>query len=188
MGFPEKSEAPTTEIFLENLLTMEVFKIKIPKFFSIERAHRVPGCPPVAEASPQTLIARFLNFRDRDLILQLFRTKGPMRFEDHDISAYPDFTVEVQRKRSSYMEVKASLRKIGLKYAFLFLAKLRVVEAGEVHFFNSPSEAWQWLHQKALDAPRPSQDEEDLNWSQKKKRWCKQRGMRGRPTPEKASD
>ena len=76
MGFPEKSEAPNAEIFLEEWLIAEVFKDQVLKFFSVERAHRIPGCPPAQGAPPRPLIARFLNFRDHDLILQLFGTRG----------------------------------------------------------------------------------------------------------------
>ena len=137
LGFSEKSEGPNTELFLEDWLIKEVFQGKVPKLSSVERAHRIPGKPPVQGAPPRPLIARLLNFRDRDLILQLFRTKGTMTYEGHTISAYPDFTTEVQRKRSSYAAVKVSLRKAGLKYALNFPARLRVVEGDDVHFFSN---------------------------------------------------
>ncbi|KAJ1195550.1 hypothetical protein NDU88_004829, partial [Pleurodeles waltl] len=58
---------------------------------------------------PRPLIARFLNFRDRDAILQQFRNKGPFKYEDSTVHTYPDFTQEVQRQRKSFAQIKQRL-------------------------------------------------------------------------------
>ena len=131
------------------------------------------------------MIARFLNLRNRDLILQLFRTNGPMKYENHTISAYPDFTAEVQKQRSSYTEVKACLRSAKMKYALLFPAKLRVVDGDTTHFFQKPEAAWQWLRSKGLGPAATEQDDRD--WSTRKTRRRRGRGPCGHPSPERAA-
>ena len=187
LGFPEKSESPNAELFLEDWLLREVLRPPAPKFFSIERAHRIPGKPPIPGAPPRPLIARFLNFRDRDLILQTFRTKGPILFNGQRIAAYPDFTAEVQRRRSSYAAIKASLRDMGLKYALLFPAKLRVVDGEKVRFFQSAVEAGQWLDERNVGTTAHGKAAEEQEWATKTSHKRKVRKPRGRPTPEQAT-
>ena len=187
LGFPEKSESPNAELFLEEWLLKEVLRPPVPKFFSIERAHRIPGKPPIPGAFPRPLIARLLNFRDRDLILQIFRTKGPIQFNGQRITAYPDFTAEVQRKRSSYAAIKASLRDAGLRYALLFPAKLRVVDGEKVRFFHSAADAGQWLDERNAGTSTHDKAADEQEWSTRKPHKRKVRRPRGRPTPEQAT-
>ena len=46
IGFRERTESQAADLFLENRLTTNLFANKPPKFFSIEREHRIPGRPP----------------------------------------------------------------------------------------------------------------------------------------------
>ena len=101
MGFPEGLEKEGTDMFLEEWLRGSVLAGSIPKFFSVERSHRTPGKPPLVGSPARPIIARLLNFRDRDLILHLFRTRGPFKYENNIVSAYPGFTMEVPRRRAN---------------------------------------------------------------------------------------
>ena len=164
IGFREKTESQAADLFLENWLIANIFANTPPKFFSIERAHRTPGRPPPPGAPARPMIARFLNYRDRDLILQIFRTKGPFTHENNKISAYPDFTSEVQRHRASFLKVKSQLRSLNIQYALIYPAKLRVVDGDSTRFFNSPEDAWTWLHAKGL-ATTMEETEGERGWS-----------------------
>ena len=146
IGFREKTESQAADLFLENWLITNVFANKPPKCFSIERAHRTPGRPPPPEVPARPIIARFLNYRDRDLILQIFRTRGPFMHENNKISAYPDVTTEVQRHRTSFLKIKNQLRSLSIQYALIYPAKLRVVDGDSTRFFTTPEDAWTWLH------------------------------------------
>ena len=148
IGFRERVETPAADLFLEKWLTTNVFANKLPKFFSVERAHRTPGRPPAPGAPARPIIARFLNYRD--LLLHIFRTKGPFAHENNKISAYPDFTAEVQRRRASFLKVKSQLRSLNMQYALIYPAKLRVVDGENTHFFTTPEDTWTWLHAKGL--------------------------------------
>ncbi|KAJ1143463.1 hypothetical protein NDU88_009772 [Pleurodeles waltl] len=57
----------------------------------------------------------------------------------------PDFTIEVQNKRASFMAVKRALHEEGVQYSLLFLARLRVITEDKTAFFQTPVEAWEWL-------------------------------------------
>ncbi|KAJ1188861.1 hypothetical protein NDU88_005618 [Pleurodeles waltl] len=74
IGFPEKIELPNAEAFLERWLRENIFTKDLPPLLIVERAHRVPGGPPRPGAPPRPLIARLLNYRDRDQVLKNFRT------------------------------------------------------------------------------------------------------------------
>ncbi|KAJ1162468.1 hypothetical protein NDU88_002936 [Pleurodeles waltl] len=185
VGFPERVEGPSTELFIEQWLTDTILKDNIPKFFSVERAHRVPGRPPPPGSQPRLLIARLLNYRDRDLILQLFRKSGPLRFENAEITAYPDFTAEVQKKRSSFYHVKECLRKHNIKYALMFPARLRIQDDTRALFFTTPEDAWTWLHAKGLADPIDTSTLGE-NWSSPKTRRRQRKKQGIKPSPEQS--
>ena len=61
------------------------------------------------------------------------------------ISLFPDFSAEVQKQRAQFNDVKKRLRFLELQYAMLYPARLRVVARNEVHFFEKPAQAMQWM-------------------------------------------
>ena len=89
--------------------------------FAIERAHRALMPPPVG-APPRVIIAKILNYRDRDTILKVAREKGPLKFENHTIAIYPDYTRRVQEARKSFLSVKQKLKAMDIKYMLLYPA------------------------------------------------------------------
>ncbi|KAJ1093556.1 hypothetical protein NDU88_006656 [Pleurodeles waltl] len=96
-------------------------------------------------------------------IHQHSRSHGPWQYENAAISAYPDFTAEVQAKRNSFTKVKQRLRELNYKYALLFPAKLRVMDGEATRLFQSPVDAWAWLHAKGL-VHSASDTLEDTTW------------------------
>ncbi|KAJ1187823.1 hypothetical protein NDU88_004593 [Pleurodeles waltl] len=187
LGFPESMRQPESEISLEQWLIKEVLNGAPSKFFSVERAYRIPGRPPAPGQSPRPLIARFLNYRDRDAILQQFRSKGPFKYEDSNINAYPDFTQEVENQRNSFIKIKQRLREHNIKYALLFPAKLRVVMEDRTHIFTNPEDAWTWLHAKGLAHPREDK-EGDEKWQTPAARKRSKRRTRGQPNDWQAAE
>lgn len=55
-------------------------------------------CPPPG-ASSRPLIAHFLNFQDRDLILCELRKKGEIKYENTQVMVFPDYSSDVQKQR-----------------------------------------------------------------------------------------
>lgn len=65
---------------------------------------------------PRTFIAKILNYRDCNAILRLTRDHGNTPFPNGRISVFPDFSAEVQKQRSHFVDVKWRLRIHHLKY------------------------------------------------------------------------
>ena len=147
-GVPEKEEGRDVEEFVESLIKQGLQPRNLSEFFTIERAHRIPGRPPQPGGPPRTIIAKLLHYRDRDTILQAARVAPAVKLNNATIRFFPDFTLQVQQARRGFLEVKAALRKEGLKYAMLFPAKLRVEAHGKTQFFYKPTEVWDWLERE----------------------------------------
>lgn len=64
---------------------------------------------------------------------------------------FPDFSVETQRLRRTFDQVKAQLRAKGLKYNMMFPARLQVEDGGTTTFFTSPEEASRWIESRLRD-------------------------------------
>lgn len=152
IGLPETAEGNDPARFLENFLISNFGRDAFSVMFAVERAHRIPARPPPQGAPPRTLIAKFLNFRDRDKILRLTREKGNIPHTNTHVAVFPDFSNEVQRQRSRFQDVKRRLRVLHLKYAMLYPAKLRVECDGRTHFFEDPELASTWIDQRDRSA------------------------------------
>lgn len=54
LGVPERTERPAVDLYVEDLVTNHLQPKRLSKYFSIERAHRVPGRRPRTGAPPKT--------------------------------------------------------------------------------------------------------------------------------------
>lgn len=133
------------EAYTEQLLRTLLPQAQFSTHFAVERAHRMPSVRGPPGAPPRTFIFRMLNFRDRDLILKEARKVGELRSENTKIMLFPDYSVETQRQRRTFDQVKTQMRTRGLKYNMLFPARLRVVDGETTKFFISPEDASRWL-------------------------------------------
>ncbi|KAL0147021.1 hypothetical protein M9458_057545 [Cirrhinus mrigala] len=70
-GVPEKAEANSSDFisFLEDLLK-STLDLNPPVDLQIERAHRALTPTPSAEAKPRSIIAKFLNYRTKELVIK----------------------------------------------------------------------------------------------------------------------
>ena len=164
-GVPEKAEGRSADLFVEDLIKEGLRPHGLSNYFSVERAHRIPGFRPTVGAPPRTIIARIFNFRDRDLILQEASVAPPVKYENATIQFFPDFTLQVQKQRRSFLEIKRRLREQNYKYAMLYPAKLRVAQGEKAWFFNTAEEAAAWLEQRPKDEAanrrsRPSKEKQ----------------------------
>lgn len=109
LGLPEKSEGPRPEEFLEGWLR-EVFGAEtFSRFFSIERAHRVPTRVATSSTCPRPMIMKLFNYRDKVTLMQKSREKGDIFYNGARVSLYPDYSPELQKKRAGFVDVKRSL-------------------------------------------------------------------------------
>lgn len=145
VGLPEGVEGRSPALFIEELLRSLLPAAQLSPHFAVERAHRVPSRPGPEGAPPRTFILRLLNYRDRDELLRAARAAGTLPYHNGKLLLFPDYTIETQRQRRSFDNIKAALRVKGIKYSVLFPAKLHVVDGETVRFFTAPKDAAAWL-------------------------------------------
>ena len=140
VGIAESTSTGRIDLFVEHLLTELFDRKSFTSNFVVERAHRSLGPRPVPGAPARPIIARLLNFRDRDTVLRLARESGGLRYHNSAISIYPDFTMAVQDARRKYTDARVALRKLGIRYGMLYPAKLLIDVDGKAKFFETPAE------------------------------------------------
>ncbi|KAJ1142310.1 hypothetical protein NDU88_008636 [Pleurodeles waltl] len=144
IGLPEGKEGNDPTPYIESWL-QSIANDRLSIHFVVERAHRVPGRKPIPGAPAGPVIARILNYRDRDVALQVARELDPIIIDNARISLYPDYALAVQKRRASYQIIKQRLRKMEIKYALLFPAKLCITHNQKTHFFDSSDLVSTWL-------------------------------------------
>lgn len=87
-----------------------------------------------------------LNFRNRDKVLRASRLLGELCFQNAKLMIFPDYSVETQRLRKLFDQVKGALRARNIKYSMPFPARLRVQDGETSRFFHTPKEASAWLN------------------------------------------
>ncbi|KAI4900281.1 hypothetical protein NFI96_008911 [Prochilodus magdalenae] len=137
VGLPEGAEGSDACTFLENWI-QEVTEVE--NRVVIERAHRV-GPKKDANAPPRTLIMRFLNDRDRHMVLQAIRTKRNIFYKKQQVRFYPDLAEGVLKQRREFDSVRQQLRDLGIRHGVMIPARLIVTVNGETRIFNTPTEA-----------------------------------------------
>ncbi|XP_069075335.1 dendritic cell-specific transmembrane protein [Pleurodeles waltl] len=125
VGLLEGTEGKDMVGFLEEWMRTVVTPGGLTPFFTLERAHRVPSRPLEPGRPPRVVVAKLLHYRDRDTLLQRAREAVPFNVANGEVTLFPDFTLDVQTKRASFLAVKRVLREEGIQYSLLFQAKLR---------------------------------------------------------------
>lgn len=101
--------------------------------------NRPPG------AYPRPFLVRFLNYRDRDMILSESRKHPELRHENARVMLFPDFLAAIQQQWRSFNDVRKRLREKEINYSMLYPSRLRVQCKGTVTFFDTPEEASAWI-------------------------------------------
>ncbi|KAJ1107224.1 hypothetical protein NDU88_004617 [Pleurodeles waltl] len=81
-------------------------------------------------------------------IVELQMEVGALRkavLENGKISIYPDYANKVKNSQKSFLEVKAKLRAMNVRYMLLYPVRLKALSGGRSHFFEQPEEVWRWL-------------------------------------------
>ncbi|KAJ1096185.1 hypothetical protein NDU88_001329 [Pleurodeles waltl] len=110
-------------------------KVKVAEgaivYLQTEHAHRALTAPPRPGTPQRAIIACLLNYKDRDCILQTARETDWAVFENRKISIFPDYTNKVQSSQKGFLEVKAKLRAMNIRYMLLYPARLKVISGGK---------------------------------------------------------
>lgn len=63
------------------------------------------------------------------------RQRGNIEYNGNRVSFYPDFSVEVQKQRAKFVDVKRRLRSQQITYSMMYPAKLLIMDGDPVRFF-----------------------------------------------------
>uniref|UniRef100_H3A1Z4 L1 transposable element RRM domain-containing protein n=1 Tax=Latimeria chalumnae TaxID=7897 RepID=H3A1Z4_LATCH len=146
LGFPEGVEDGNPVKFLREILP-ELLDLEEGQLLEIERAHHTLATRPMPEQHPRAFIVKFLCYPTRELFLHLARNKSQIKWKDHRISLFPDWSRDLQQKRQCFWEVRRSLREKNIKYGLFYPAILKVTHNGETLSFTDPSEVKKFLAQ-----------------------------------------
>ncbi|RXN07446.1 LINE-1 type transposase domain-containing 1 [Labeo rohita] len=149
VNLPEKSEGGNMVSFLEHVIPEILGAENFPSPLIIERAHRT-GNISSNRANPGIIVAKLLNFREKQKILQLAR-EHKVYFNNRRIHFFPDFSAELQNARKAYMDVKRMLRDREIEYSFAYPSKLRILHRGKAKFFSTPSEVKNYIDSLTKD-------------------------------------
>ena len=154
-GLPEDTEGSSAAIYLEQLLKAE---LELPEGtnLQIQRAHRALAQKPTPNAAPRSIIANFLQFETKEMILKRAWQKklqvgGKQIFFDHD---YP---TEIVQKRKAYAGIKRALKEKGICFQTP-LAKMRIHWNNGVKMYDSAIEAARDMKERGYTADIPGGD------------------------------
>ncbi|RXN13811.1 putative transposase element L1Md-A101/L1Md-A102/L1Md-A2 [Labeo rohita] len=141
-GVPEKAEANSSDFisFLEDLLK-STLDLNSPADLQIERAHRALAPTPSAEAKPRSIIAKFLNYRTKELVIKTAWEKKVIEWKGNRIFCDHDYAPDVLWKRRKYQDAKRMLREHDIRFQTRFPARLRVFYTEGTVIYNSAEEA-----------------------------------------------
>lgn len=117
VGLPEGAEGDNPATFAESLFKQVLNLQRVSSAYQVERVHRVPNGVRIPGAPARSFLVRFLNLWDRDLILAEVRRQQTIRYDNAVLHFFPDFSLELQKRRRSFVEVRKKLREKGLQYS-----------------------------------------------------------------------
>lgn len=140
LGLPESTAITKMETYIEHLLK-ELFGPSLSSFMLVERAHRSLAPKPVPSRPPRPIIARLLNYGDRDAILREAGRLGSVTFQGNTLMFFPDYTPTVQAARREFAPAKKLLAASSIQYAMMYPAKLKIVHKDRPHYFTDAKSA-----------------------------------------------
>lgn len=158
IGISENTNTGRMDDYAERLLCNTFGASAFSPHLTVERAHRSLGPRPPPGGVPRPIIARLLNYRDRDTALRMAREKI-LTYEGMDFTMYPDFTAAVQEARRKFLPVKQKLRKVQIDFALMYPARLRITHQGKQSVFVNPQQAEEFLKRVNRHSPLRNSDD-----------------------------
>lgn len=106
----------------------------------LERAHRV-GPKRDTDGPPRTIIMRFLNYKQKEMVLKAAKSKKDVFYKNQRVRFYADVAAEVHRQRKQFDVVRDQLRQLGVRHGIISPSTLVLTYKERVYKFNSPAEA-----------------------------------------------
>lgn len=183
-GVPEGAEENDTVTFITDFLNTSL-ELQDDVDIKLERAHRALAPKPRdAAAPPRTIIARFLDFRVKQAVLQQAWKQLDVQYQGHKVYFDQDYSSDLQRKRKKVREVIKKLKEKNVKAQSPYPAKLKLFLDTGVKVFSSLLEAQATL--KELGIETVIEDRDMLERELMQDGWTTQRGRRRNQQPDPA--
>lgn len=143
-GFPEHAENKDAISFLKNVLP-EILHADFQEGLDLERVYRSllpvkPGTP------PRPFVVRFLRFQQKERVRQLAREIGDVRWQNHKISFYQDFSKATQDFQHAFLECKRLLHSTKIPLVIRYPAVLSFTSPeGIKYHFEDPKKVLQCI-------------------------------------------
>lgn len=126
---------------LKNALSLETLPL-------IDRAHRSLRKRSDNTSFPRAFIARMHSFHDwQDIIRKAAQLKS-ITYNGEKLLIFPDLPAAILKQCASFNRAKDLLRdRPGVRFGFLYPAKLRVTHNGEEMYFTDPVKAFAYAEQ-----------------------------------------
>ena len=116
--------------------------------FMIVAAHRSLIKRPSSDATPRSMVVRFLQWDTRQKVLQAAWKKNDIRLEQTRIYFDRDYSVKLQQERARYGPIRRQLREKGVKSHIIYQAKLKVFTGDDITIYQTPEDATEQLEAK----------------------------------------
>lgn len=141
VNLPEGAEGDDACTFLERWLPEAVGLQPMRSPLTLERAHRIGQRNAPNNASPRTVIMKFLNYRDKISVVRAARAKGRILFKDCSVRLYEDLATGVHKKQKEFDAARRQLRALGIRCGMIPPARLLVTYGDQSRIFTKPSDA-----------------------------------------------
>lgn len=138
IGLPEGSEGTNPVSFFKTWLPELVAVSFKGGAVKIDRCHRVLARLPSSAQRPRAVIIKLHNFQDKARIMQAARRKQSLFHNGIPIMIFEDFSAAVLKKRQGFYHVKQRLREMGVPFAMMYPAVLRIKIDGQEKSFRTP--------------------------------------------------
>ncbi|KAJ1144685.1 hypothetical protein NDU88_010982 [Pleurodeles waltl] len=139
LGIPENEEGSDRQAFLSSILPkMTLLDFDPPLEF--QRAHRTGPKRSDNSSRPRPIIACLLRHNETHQILQVARSHGPFRIDQHEIRITADYSKETNERRKAFLALRPRLRKLEMKYGLFDPARMWVTKNGVSKDFYNPDE------------------------------------------------
>lgn len=138
--------------FVERLIRTKLFEDIPPGMdLGIERAHRALGTRPPENATPRSILIKFLKFTTKEKVIHA-AWKKPITFEGKRLSFDHDYATEVLSKRKEYTTIKKTLKEKGIRFQTP-LTRMRVFLKDGTVTYHSAEQAAEDLRARGIAVP-----------------------------------
>ena len=169
--------------FVEQLLREGLGLTDLP--LQIQRSHRSLGPKPPQSAQPRSIVAKFLSYKTKELVLSAAWRKKSFTWRDQRVTLDNDIPPSILRKRREYKDARKALQEKGIGFKTLYPARLKVKYPEGEKIYDTVSEATCDLAKKGFQVPVVRSPEtllekiRQLTWQRRPRRG------EGRPPPQR---